>query len=100
LQEYEHQRELQAENSRLAQLEYQADSVQHADLQPGVLKPTQKKKRRLQTSQKRILKVDLLSKRCFKYRPCKLPSILIKPTKTYWCEPAVHAVSKQLAGQR
>ena len=60
LQEYEHQRELQAEHSRLAQLELQADCAQCADLQPGVLKPTQKQKRRLQTSQKRILKVDLL----------------------------------------
>ncbi|KAL0028173.1 hypothetical protein WJX77_012193 [Trebouxia sp. C0004] len=54
--EYEHQRELQAEKARLAQLQLEADSMQNADLQPGVLKPTQKKKRRLQTSQKRLLK--------------------------------------------
>jgi hypothetical protein len=61
LQEYEHQRELQAEKARLTQLQLEADRVKHADLQHAVLKPTQKKKRRLQTSQKRILKVDLLN---------------------------------------
>lgn len=80
VQEYEHQRELQAEHSRLAQLELQADCAQCADLQPGVLKPTQKQKRRLQTSQKRILKfmqsanslLDKISSDLFKKQPTHL----------------------------
>ncbi|KAA6419783.1 MAG: hypothetical protein FRX49_10316 [Trebouxia sp. A1-2] len=55
-QVYERQRELRAEKARLAQLHVEADSVQHAELQPDVLKSIHSRKQRLPTSQKCILK--------------------------------------------
>ncbi|DBA88901.1 TPA: hypothetical protein ACH3X2_000142 [Trebouxia sp. C0005] len=56
VQVYERQRELRAEKARLAQLHVEADSVQHAELQPDVLKSIHSRKQRLPTSQKCILK--------------------------------------------
>ena len=59
LQEYQHQQELQTERARLTQLQIEAAVVQHAEVQAAMLQPPKQKKRRLQTSQKRLLKVVL-----------------------------------------
>ena len=56
VQEQEHERQVQVEHAQLALPHLHADSVSDGPMQPGMLQ-TPRKKRRLHTSQKRLIKV-------------------------------------------